>query len=124
MKLKSITLVTLIAALLLSVLTYMLDAYPLALKKVAMKMELSFLIIIYVGFLFSYFAFFIWPNIPTTIYVTMAVLLVVFFNLFLISIYSTYGSLGIIVMLIFLILTLVIKRRGSNSNFKDREDTR
>ncbi|KAF0144943.1 MAG: hypothetical protein FD156_1514 [Nitrospirae bacterium] len=107
-------------AMLLSVLFYLSDTYPLTIKNISKKMSLASLLIVYIGLLSTYFAFFIWPNMSLGIYMSLAFLLIIFFNLFLLSIYSSYAPLGIIVILIFLV-GLLLTRENARKKRRDTE---
>jgi uncharacterized membrane protein len=87
---------------LISCVVYYTDAYPTILLKLAedfMGMEVAVLAFVYAGFLFSYLAFFIWPDMPRTMTIIMSVLFLLFLNMCFISV-KFPRPLGIVFILV------------------------
>jgi hypothetical protein len=111
MNIRAKSQIILFIALILSVVSYLLNIYPSFIKNIGKDLSLEFILFIYISLLFSYFAFFIWPHMRTLFFVGLSFFLIIFFNLFLIvTAFSSYAALGIIVMLIFLVGLLLVGR--------------
>jgi hypothetical protein len=101
-------------------IAYLLSVRPSFFEDLGKSMGLSTVIIIYVGFLFSYFVFFIYPKwrkrpLSEFIFILAGISFFIFLNLFIISGHAPYGPIGIFVILIFLVLALIeeeVKRRS------------
>ena len=115
MGIKAKSQIALFIALILSLFFYFLNIYPRIVVNLGENASLGFVLFIYIGFLASYFSFFIWPNMGSFFYIGLSILLIIFFNLFfVITSFSSYAPLGVIAMLIFLIGILITNKKRKN----------
>lgn len=115
MDIKKKSQIVLTIALFCSAIVNWLDIYPSFIAIIGKNQPFGFVLFICVGFLVSYFAFFIWPNMSSPLYIGLSLLLIVFFNLFfIVTKYSSYAPLGILVMLVSLVGILFTNRKIRN----------
>lgn len=85
--------------------------YPKWFEDILKKESFVIFFLCHAGFLFSYFAFFLWRRMPLAIYAVLAIIFIIFFNLFFLSFKSPFAPFGILTIVISLVLLVIVEKK-------------